>query len=699
MASCKEQLPTAPVTEAAPAISFTEAKIPIGHDEYLYRQIISPSEDNKAEEFSYRLQTLSGELPEGFTAGPEGWLRFGDDVWTDKKSLVIDYPSHEGKIADMVTAVSIRSRQANGDTEECNLPFRSSRVLGSTIAVNFQPGQNTSCGLEFNLHEEIGDVFVDGMYAHHFMFRLNILNYAQEVISYGSWHSSLTMADMRKVILNTATDPALTPTPADQYTQFECYLVSRSGVEEATHHSVYFRAQSGFAPQALIYPQTAAALGDKHFSIVDDDIMYQNELIPRSGTNRNRRLWQGNEGLQAIWSPDLKLHLQWGYFGQYGHTSTSGGRVITNNPWDPELNICADVQTHNDYYSRVDYFDLRWDNAPFPSQSYFVNPRLVSHSDGTLWLRIKNYNAQSRHHLFSGLSAGMHQLQVCAVDLQSVISDPAILQIDLVPYKSYGERSGLLIVDDSANNSASPDAIVDNFYNSVITGTYGTVNSIDITDLEPNDSPLNPIMMQNYFGLIWHTDSPNTSPKLSSYADALNIYLGNSGHLVLSGTHRLAGVFDAWAALPDFLNSNFGISSGADYGILSGSLVQKTYFIQAEGINYFPDIDLEIENAINPVVEIKEGLSSVTYFMPGMPRVNLYQFGCKPVNSGQDSPTQDEYDFYSSKFVGYLHCRADAEIAVFGFPLSYMEQQDVENAMEDILMQMFGIVDKEGKGL
>ncbi|MBP7309784.1 MAG: hypothetical protein KA984_00670, partial [Candidatus Cloacimonetes bacterium] len=590
-------------------------------------------------------------------------------------------------------------RQANGDIGEVSLPFRSSRIIGSRIAVNFNPGQNTSCGLEFSLHEEIGDVFVDGMYAHHFMYRLNILNNALDVVSYGSWHSSLSMADMRRVILNAVSTPALTPTPPNQYTQFESYVVSRSGIEEATRHSVHFRAQDGFIPQALIYSQTAAALGEKHFSIVDDDLMYQNELIPRSGTNRNRRLWQGDNGLEAIWSPDLKLHLQWGYFGQYGNTTASGIAVITNNPWDPELNICADVQTHNDYYSRVEYFDLRWDNAPFPSQSYFVNPRVVTHQDGSTWLRIKNYNQQSRHHTFSGLLSGTHQLKVCAVDLQNVISDPAILQIDLLPYKPYDQRSGLLIVDDSANNASSPDAIVDNFYNAVIPANFGPVQSIDISSLDPDDSPLSPIMMQNYLGIIWHTDSPNVNPKLSSYADALNIYLGNSGHLVLSGTHKLAGVFDAWDASPVFLQSNFGITGEDNYGTLSASLVQNTYFIKAEGTSYLPDLDLEIENAINPIIEIKEGLSSVTYFNPGMQTENLYQFGCKPVTAGQDPPTQDEYDFYSSKYVGYLHCRADAEIAVFGFPLSYMEQQDVASAMQSLLLQMIGIIDKGGRGL
>ncbi len=699
LVSCGHQVPTIPNTGEDPAISFSEDKIPLTENEYIYRQTISPYLELPGADYSYRVQTLSGNLPEGYIADADGWLCFGNDVWTDKSELCLDFRSENGKIKDMVTQVSIRTRKSNGKIEETSSPFKSNRLIGSRISSNFHNGQDTSCGLEFTLQEVIGDIFVDGMYAHHFMFRINLIDANLTPVTLGSWYSSTSMADIRKVILNGSSTPAITPTPANHYTQFECYVVSRSGIEESTRQSVYFRALQGFKPQALIYPQTAAALGDKHFSIVDDDFMYQNELIPRNGNHRNRRLWASESGLQAIWTPDIKLHLQWGYWGEFGQIIPTGTYTITNNPWDPAINVCTDVNTHADYHSRVEYFDLRWDNAPFPSQTYHVNPSLVTHQDGSTWLRIKNLNPQARSIIFSGLSSGMHQLQVCAVDLQNVISDPAIMQINLVPYKPYDQRSGVLIVDDSANNASSPDALVDDFYNAVVPTTFGSVSSIDISSIEPDDCYLNPIMMQNYKGLVWHTDSPSANPKLSGYADALNIYLGNSGRLVLSGTHKLAGEFDTWIPLSDFLADNFGIASEASYGILSASLVQKTFFIGAEGIQSLPDIDLEIDDAINPVIELKEGLSSVTWFNPGMQVENQYMFVCKPVNAGQDPPTAEEYDFYSSKYVGYLKHQGDAYVAVFGFPLSYMEQQQTQAAMQVLLNIIFGTAKHQGRGL
>jgi hypothetical protein len=53
-------------------------------------------------------------------------------------------------------------------------------------------------------------------------------------------------------------------------------------------------------------------------------------------------------------------------------------------------------------------------------------------------------------------------------------------------------------------------------------------------------------------------------------------------------------------------------------------------------------------------------------------------------------PTQEQYDLYSSKYVGYTHSFEGGNIAVFGFPLSYMEQDAVANAMGDIISEMLG---------
>lgn len=687
MTSCGRDIPTAPASEPTSAISFSEAKIPLDDQEYLYRQIIAPSEKAQGSEYAYHLQTLSGELPQDFEADGEGWLWFGDDIWTEKAALIIDYTSQDGKIKDMVTGVSIRCRAADGRVSEISSAFRSTRIIGSIINPSFRyNGANTGCGAEFGLREVIGDIFVEGLYAHHYMYRLNLLSSGLEVVNYGTWHSSLQMADIRKVILNAETTPAITPTPDNHYTQFECYVVTRQGVEEATRSSVYFHAQAGYKPKAMLYH--VAGLGAEHFSIVNDDQMMSHELIPSPTANKNRRLWAGDDCLEAIWSADFKLYLQWGYYGQYGFVTSGGNIVYTDNPWEHEVNICLDANTYENYGSRVEFFDLRWDNQPFPALGCFINPQPVSHQDGSVWLRVRNYNADARHHTFEGLAPGMHQFEVCAVDLQNVLSTPVVQSINLVPYKPYSQRSGILIVDDDIGNTYSPDAYVDNFYNSVVSSTYGPVQTVELSEAL-NTVNISPVLMQNYRGLVWHADNPSHGGYLSFNVDALNIYLSNAGRMMLSGTNKLGTHFYEMSSHSDFLQRCFGISNQQQYGYLSNSLAINSFFVAGLGLDGMPNIDLELDDAFIYIVEMRQGLSAVTWFNSGMDVGYLYQFGCKPVTADYP-PTQEQYDLYSSKYVGFMHQEGDAKVAVFGFPLSYMEIEDVDLAMDQLLLQLLG---------
>jgi hypothetical protein len=696
--SCGRDNPLAPQQDNG-GIRFTEDKILLPDGEYIYRQgigaTISGEEDNL---YSFRITTLSGETPSGYAIDADGWLWFrvpGADqsipldqpgehrtIWTEQRSVSFDWTSSAGKLADLVTKAEIRTSQAETASCSTESAFRSTRIIGSRINVPFANGETTGTGIAFDLQEIIGDIFVEGLYADHFMFRLNIVNSAQGVITAGAWHSSLESPDLRKVTLNGSTSPAITTNQDGQYTQFESYVVSRQGIEEATHRTVYFHAVAGNKPKAFIYPQVLAALGQYHYSISPDNSLNGVELIPTTTNHKNRLLWSTDTGYAAINSADFRLHLRWGYRGQY----------LNSNPFDTEYNECVDAITNEPYYSKIVAYDLRLNNAPFPSLSQFFDPQTVTHAGGTNWLRIKNMTDQDEHCILSNLPSGNMLIQVCAVDLQGVYSDPAEVNINMAAYTPLASRSGILIVDDSVNHTAfSPETYVDGFYTNVVPTAWGQVTTVDVNPGTGSNILISPAILQAYKAVLWHSDNPAQGSNLNINVDALDIYLGNQGNLVVSSTHNLAGAFSNMQnSNSGFLENRLGIGNIGYYGYLSSSMVTNPFFIQALGQDDLPDIDLNISTAFNPLITSRQGLSTITYFNPNSGLDFTYAFGCKPVNATAYPPTQAQYDLYSSKFVGYKYSQNGSHVVLFGFPLSYMEEADVAAALQEVLNDMLG---------
>jgi len=700
LVSCGKSNPVAPQISGLEQLLFSEEKLPADGGQFIYRQGIQVNNPAEGNLYSYCLTTYADELPAGFYADEQGWLYFrtnGTDstvplsqpgnhrsIWTSQSYISADFASVDGKISNLITAVELRNKSTNGDISQYCSAFRSDRIIGSRIVNPASNGMDLGTGVEFVLQETIGDIFVDGLYAHHFMFRLNLLDSSLQVVSIGAWHSSLEMPDMRRVILNSLSAPAIHPNAANQFTQFESYVVSRNGIEEATHQTVYFKVVDLYEPVALIYPETVAGLGQYHYSIMDDDIICVNELIPANSSRKNRRLFTVNNQLEAINSPDFKLHLRWGYAGQYGVVNNDSV-VYTNNPWDSEINATLSLSDH-DYHSRIVAFDLRFDDQPFPIQPHFVMPETVTHNDGTSWLRVNNLNDSARHHIFSGLSSGMHQLQVCVVDLQGVISAPAAITINLKQCKPISERYGILVVDDTPHhNIYAPETYVDHFYMYAIPSLWGAVSRFQIEAGVGITNKISPTQMQEYKAVVWHCDNPNIAGNMSSNVDAMEVYLAGQGILLLSGTQQLVNTFDNLSIIPQFLPNRFGLISHNQYGQLAPNSASNPFFIKAIGLDGLEDIDLNLDAPFNALVAAREGLSTVSYFNPGYAVTYLQQFGCKPVDAALYPPTQEQYDLYSSKFVAYKHSYAGGNVVVFGFPLSYMVPNDVTAGLQSIL--------------
>jgi hypothetical protein len=697
--SCGKQNPFAPATpQQQEDISFTDQKIPLADGEYIYRQgiqiYLTPGSA-----YSYRISTLSSELPDGIVTDEQGWIYFpviGDvsgnalteagehrSIWTTQALLSCDFVSQKGRLTNLITNVELRERTSDGNITELSSAFRSDRLISSRIVIPFfNNGATTGTGMEFGLQENIGDIFVEGLYAHHFMYRLNILDSNQQVLSHGDWYSSLENQDMRKVVLNATTTPAIIPNAANQFTQFESYVVSRQGVEEASRNTVYFKAASGNKPTALIYSETLVGLGQYHYTI--DTSIYPSlyyEQIPTSGEQKNRHLWLNGTSLEAINSPDFKLHLRWGHKGLYA--SDNPMSILTNNCFN---------DSGVSYYSKVVAYDLRLDDAPFPVFSQFFEPAVVTHEDGSSWLRIKNMFDSCRHVVLSNLGNGNHSFEVCAVDLQNVYSLPAQVNINLIPYKPVSQRYGILIVDDSKSNSSySPEQIVDDFYSAVVPSNWGDVSVFDIYTSTEEIMGVTAPQLQNYQAVLWHSDNPSAGATLSNNIDPLDMYLANGGKLIVSGTSRLLTSFQEISVkAPNFLYDRLGIPNTTSYGAVGTSLTNNPFFIQADALNSLSDINLNTTTSFSSIVNTRKGIGSVTYFNPDAGLNFLYKLGCKAVDSPSYPPTQEQYNLFSSKYVGYQYSHLGSEVVVLGFPLSYMVQSEVNTALQSILGGMLG---------
>ncbi|HNQ43210.1 MAG TPA: hypothetical protein PKI59_02220, partial [Candidatus Cloacimonadota bacterium] len=191
-----------PEQPEATSLSFSEAKITLDNGEYTYRQNLEVKSTKAANLlYAYKLSTMKAQALPGFETDSEGWLLMKDSgIWTSDPQLSLDFTSQDGVIQDLITAVQVKVKHPDGTVVVLESPFKSSRVIGTLIEAPFSNGAETSAGIELRMRESIGDIYVDGMYAHHFMYRLNILDASLQVLQTGSWHSSINNPDIRRAL-------------------------------------------------------------------------------------------------------------------------------------------------------------------------------------------------------------------------------------------------------------------------------------------------------------------------------------------------------------------------------------------------------------------------------------------------------------------------------------------------------------------
>lgn len=685
--SCQRHNPLAPALQEESILIFNEEQIPLTGEDFIYRQAFEIQGETDPEAlYACRLSSLH-EMPD-IACDEEGWMLFSSgSIWSGQKHLSFDFSSQNGKISNCITGVELKMKSPNGSIKTLSFPFKSRLFLRTHLIHNFAEGSSVPLGLEIGLRENLEDIFADGMYASHFMYRLNTIDQDLNPLQQGEWYSSLDMPDIRLITINGHHQPFLIPNAPNTYTQFQAYVVSRSGMEQSEPSSVYFKAVAGNKPVALIYPETILGLGHYHYSLKEYEHP-ENNGIPRQGDRYNAclNLWENQ--YHAINSPDFKLHLRWGYNGQYGALGTNGV-IYTNNPYDDEVGITLNANGQP-YPSPIEAFWLQAGTMAFPSQPQFISTSLVS-TPGVpgMWLRVKNVNDKSRHAILSHLPNGTHTIRLMVEDLQGELSDVKEITINLHPYKTPEMRNGTLILDDSRFYSNMNNRI-DQFYDYLVPVNMRPVQQIDFQGTSLNIVPP-AAFLQDFKCVILHADNPNYQARLHSLADALEVYLGNGGNLIFSTTSTLNNVLaNVEQDYPGFLANRLGLADINQVSALSATYNVRPYFIEAQAVGDLPDLPLEITNPLMSVIANLQGLGPVTLFSPALNLTWLYQFGCKSVEHPVSPPSQEEYELYSSKYVAYRHQQSGSKVYVFGFPLSFMQEGAVQQTMQIVFNDIQG---------
>ncbi|MCF7794418.1 MAG: hypothetical protein K9N09_11490 [Candidatus Cloacimonetes bacterium] len=720
---------------------FTGEKIEIENSiEYFYTQCIYweyLEEGNP--KFAVRINTTNNELPDDILTDNEGWIYHylpGADqtiplssplaersIWTFDNSFEYTFESHVGELSHIISQIEVKYLLNEFESDPISTSFFNYREIGtvlSTVAGDID-GMTISTGTIFIMNEKISDIFVEGLYADHFMYRINIIAEADStILEEGTWYNSIDCEDIREVEMTTATGNALTPNEDGELTQFEAYIVTRSGYEDIDNPAkMNFKVQEGLYPNTLIYngiiqnytdcSNDCYALGENHYVTYIDPALggilpsklIDNEICYATPT------WIDSEGNYAmIGSDDFQYFIHVGYKGEF----------IGNYAGNKYLGIVIDETTGINYFSQIVFFDIRLDDQAFIHPELPADEYNIIDNNGLEWLRIPIENELSQNFILENLDYGEHTLTVRAVDMaMNGDQTPSEYTFNLHAPVSLNDREGILILDDSPNNGGSPDDLIDLFYLDIFANYSGNIEALDRQELVDygfwnsvlhwGKDVFSPTDLQNYKLIVYHSDNPIEGNKLASEYDVLNLYLKNGGNILVSSAQNLYNANYSFIQTDfTFLQDYFGIELDEnainifanDQG--QSSYTQNTFFVSAlpETTNgYLQQIDLEYPS-FNPIVNVEifnpcHGLGPVSYFNEDYLANDvtiMYRYGCASPSNEPGWPTQDDYDFLVQQPVALKRSVNDCNCYIFSFPLSYMQQDQVTALMNEILTEL-----------
>jgi len=536
------------------------------------------------------------------------------------------------------------------------------------------------------------------------------------------WFDTKDQSDRSEYLLNRNTEPALFPNDIQDSTFVIVKAINYAGVV-SDPDTISFFVRDDFTPGAVIYNSEFQegndvwVLGQNHYTTYLDDKIGKviESEYHSTGNHFSTPFWIDKDGnFAAVHSNDLKIYMHWGWHGEYG-TTTGSSFNITDNPYDRRINAVVDEQTDISYFAEIVYFDLRLDDEP-----YYYPPfppegeNLQIDNDGKQWLRVPlNYTISKRTVLtgldsnieLEGLEKGVHKFEVRPVDIQGVCDEsPAVMTFKIAEKVSGNEKSGIMILDDDDHHdSYSPDDIIDEIYLEVCSDYDEEVTALDRNELMDNvwDSQLHfgravfsPTDLEKYELVIYHSDLVTFVSNFADESEIFEIYLNGGGNLLLSGGANLKNVPEIMDGYHfDLLDKYFGIPASSDHEVIHAVFPTnfgiEPYFIQAvSNLEYYNDINLEIPGW-NALIEIYEGLGPVSYLSDFDSSTEvIFKYGCKPVDSGNFSPTIEKYNELHNKPVALKKVTENNNCYLFGFPLSYMNVEQMKEMINQILNEL-----------
>ncbi|MBN1967834.1 MAG: M20/M25/M40 family metallo-hydrolase [Candidatus Delongbacteria bacterium] len=263
---------------------------------------------------------------------------------------------------------------------------------------------------------------------------------------------------------------------------------------------------------------------------------------------------------------------------------------------------------------------------------------------------------------------------VTAVDDDGNESDHS----DLVKGRAITLNQGLLIVDESKNQSGGPetptDQEMDNYYNNLFGYVYDNVYNLDTDDY----SDVSLADLCAYEVVYWHNNSESFNELIYESRNEIKKYLDLGGKLLIaiqlpSSSLAHNNIFPSTYNNSDDIYSIFRIS-GADYN-------NQAKFNKAIGLNGYPDIDVDPSKAPD---NFNDHIRKIESILPVEGGISIYKYGTSydPGTSGasmENMPIALEY------------LQNDYNLVITTFNLYYMDMEQSRDFVYKVFEDKFGL--------
>ncbi len=278
-------------------------------------------------------------------------------------------------------------------------------------------------------------------------------------------------------------------------------------------------------------------------------------------------------------------------------------------------------------------------------------------------------------------STGTYNIRVTARDEDSLMAKPDTARINLV---RPSRDQGILIVDGTNESDFDrtdlqlEDSYVDSLYHAWV-GKRGRTHW-DISEKGlPGRGELG-----KYKLVIWHSDNwyaeSSDAHKVGEYKKQMADYLDVGGDVIIGGWKVLKSMYPALDKSIQFEEDKFARKY---LGIMTAERINTSPpgdMVGAFGVDGFQDMTIDSNRTDGYPVSFYDNLVDVIFVKDYEDSVKpIYNFQCRPECSNPQ---------YRGQVMAQVNNRTHFQVAFFGFPLTFMKEDQAGQAMLDLLTEM-----------